>query len=157
MPSLTPCPLAPNHPLAAIAALAPNSELAGVWVRGICRLVGVRFFDKSRRCRSTLLLSADLGRLLRSCPSIVVRVGGQPLVMSADALIRVRALRIIAGVPYIPSAGALGALFPGARHTARVAEVPLCRWTAEEVLAACAGAGVPILRSTVVYRPIPDG
>ena len=73
------------------------------------------------------------------------------MAVPADDLIRMRVLRIVAGLPYLPTLEMVRALFPGALDGADSIAVPLRHRTAEEVLAACARARIPIARSRVIY------
>lgn len=83
-----------------------------------------------------------------------MRIGREIVVLSSDELIRVRALRVVAGVPYLPSLAVLGALFPDTLRVAGGVEIPLRESSAEEVLAACVRARLPILRTQVIYRRV---
>jgi hypothetical protein len=137
--------------LALASALAQPSAVSplGVWFRGARRsLALVATLD----CHAHLLLiDSDLGRLLRRCSAVLVRLGPDVAAVPADELIRVRALRIVAGLPYVPTIEALCALFPDSRDVPAGVEVPLRHRSAEEILAACATARTPILCSRVVY------
>ena len=158
--SLTPCPLHSSHRLAELAALGrgvASSALVGVWLRAGGRPVRLTTYHGHHRCR--FLFSRDLGWLLRHCASVAVRIGREIVMLSSDELIRVRALRVVAGIPYLPSLAALGALFPDMLRVAGGVEISLRQSSAEEVLAACARARLPILRTRVIYRrvrPVPS-
>jgi hypothetical protein len=149
--ALTPCPIPAEWLLADAVARAPHEAPLGIWLSARRPLTVVAMRGGRSRI---LLIDGDLGRLLRRCVSIVVRLGTEVATVSADALIRVRALRVVAGLPYLPTRDMLHALFSDALDAPSGVEVPLARRSAEEVLAACAAARTTVLFSRVVYGRI---
>jgi hypothetical protein len=145
----SPAPLPPATPLTAILALVPPATTTGVWLRGC---VGSRLLrlPGSRR----LLLSRDLGVLLRRCDRIAIRHGQQLEVLSASHLIRCRVLEIVLGTPFLPPPAQLRELFPALAEGSRGYEVPIGLGSAEEALAICAAARVPVRSSRVRYAPM---
>jgi hypothetical protein len=103
------------------------------------------------------VVDGDLGRLLRCCAAVIVRLGSEVVAVSPEELNRVRTLRVVAERPHLPTAGAIHALFSDARDVPAGLEVPLAWRSAEEVLAACAAIGVPVLSSRIVYGRIRIG
>jgi hypothetical protein len=162
MVPVVPFPLPAALPVAAVLTCAcaarvpalPADPPLGVWLRGSGRpaLLRVRW-NGSRRA---LILSPDLGGLLRRCVWIAVRVRepsrSAVTVARSEDLILTRALRVVTALPYLPTADILQSLFPDVCGGPAGIEIPLeCR-SPEEVLAACAAARVPILASRVVYQ-----
>jgi len=156
VPALTPCPIPAALPFLDAVTRAPWGASLGIWLSSRRPLSVVAISGGQQRI---LLIDGDLGRLLRRCTSILVRVGADAVVVSADELIRVRALRVVAGLPYVPTssrstspAHSVSHLLCSEAHAAPVGVyIPLGYRSAEEVLAAYAAARVPVLFSQVVY------
>jgi hypothetical protein len=143
----SPSPLRPETTLVAIARLAVAGRSIGVWIGG-CR--------RSRRLRvpgaGSLLLSTDLGRLLRLCDHVIVRDGRRPRLVAASALIQCRVLEVVLGTPFLPAADQLRRLFPSARRAGRGVSIPIGLGSAEEALALLAVERVPVVGSRIGYR-----
>ena len=103
----SPHPLHPLSSLASVLRQALPGERLGAWVRGI----GPRL-RRGRAGGAGLTLSGDLGALLRRCDRVAVRHGAEPVVLPADELIGLRVLEIVLGLPYLPAAERLQALYP---------------------------------------------
>lgn len=153
MAPLLPGPLPADFPLAAVGADARACAPLGVWLFGVRRAVSIVAVRVRRR--SPLLIDGDLGRLLLRCPAIAVRLGAAAAVVPAEELTRVRVLRIVPSRNDRLALAALHGLFPSATASARGVEIVLGQHSAEELLAACACARVPIVRSQVVYGALP--
>jgi hypothetical protein len=145
-----PLPLPDEFPLSRLTRLAPASELVGAWVRGNGRHLPLLLRSCNRQAQ--ILLSGDLGSLLRRCSLVAVRVGTQPQLLRAEELIRCRALRIVTGVPYLPSADQLKSLFPDVQLEPTGFSIPIGDRPPEEVLGLCLTRGIPVLESRISYR-----
>jgi hypothetical protein len=143
-----PLPLSPDFPLQSLVTLTPALAHLGAWVRGRTRDLPLSLTDY--RCQ--VLISGDLGVLLRRCQRVAVRQGTQPVVLEANRLIEWRALQVITGMPYLLPAELLREVFPGAQPRADGFEVPICDRAPEEVLADCLIHAIPVAKSQVVYR-----
>jgi hypothetical protein len=117
-----------------------------VWLRGSPVLVAVRAAGSRR-----LLLSGDLGALLRRCERVAVRRRGRIAVLSAAALIRCRVLEVVLGTPFLPPPSLLRELYPAVRADADVLTIPIGLGSPEEALALCAAARLPVRSSRVGY------
>jgi hypothetical protein len=101
-----------------------------------------------------LLLSRDLGVLLRRCDRIAIRHGRRIEILSASLLIRCRVLEIVLGTPFLPPPAQLRELFPALAEGSLGYEVPIGLGSAEEALAICAAARVPVRSTRVRYVPM---
>src|SRR5881396_1189414 len=110
MTPLLPGPLPADFPLAAIAADARTYAPLGIWVFGVQRTVPLVAVSAWRR--RPLLIDGDLGRLLRRCPAVAVRLGAAATVVPADELARARLLRIVTRGTDRLAVAALHGLFP---------------------------------------------
>ena len=146
-----PSRLPTSFPLRRALDLAHPGELLGAWVRmGRCHL-------HLRAGGRALLLSADLGHLLRRCGRIAVRHGGRPGVLEAERLIAWRTLQIVVGAPYLPDARELRAIYPGLRVAHGGLALPLGLDGAEPALAACAAVRLPVAATWIEYRDAGSG
>ncbi|HEX5005185.1 MAG TPA: hypothetical protein VFV65_07700 [Gemmatimonadales bacterium] len=143
----SPLPLHPSSSLASVVREAAPGERLGAWVRGI----GPRV-RRGRAAGAHLALSGDLGALLRRCDRVAVRHGAEPVVLSADELIGLRVLEIVLGLPYLPAAERLQALYPNLRNDGGVLAVPVGADLPEEVLGRCAQGRIPVAASRIRYR-----
>lgn len=126
-------------------AFAHPGEPLGAWVR-----MGRWPFHLRARGRA-LLVSTDLGFLLRRCCRVVVRDGHGAVALNAERLIAWRTLQIVVGAPYLPGVRELRAIYPGLRvDNGRIA-LPLGLDGAEPVLAVCAAARVPVAATWIEY------
>lgn len=132
-------------PLRRTLSLAHPGELLGAWVR-----VGQRPL-RLRAGGCALLVSGDLGFLLRRCMRVVVRAGARPAALESDRLIAWRTLQIVTGAPYLPQVQALRAIYPGLRVSGSRIALPLGLDGAEPALAACAAARVPVRATWIEY------
>ena len=145
----SPGPLPPTIPLIALAGLLPPATAAGVWLRGgagLCRL----WLAGARR----LLLSPDLGVLLRRCERIVIRHGGRLDLLSASQLVRCRVLEIVLGTPFLPAPAQLRAMYPALAEGARGYAIPIGLGSAEEALAICAAERMPVRATRIEYGTV---
>jgi hypothetical protein len=102
-----------------------------------------------------LLAATDLGYLLRRCGRVLLRVSGAPTVLPADQLIAWRTLQVVVGTPYLPHV--VGALPPGSSLQGTRLSVPIGLEGAEETLAACLAAQLPVTASWIEYRAAASG
>jgi hypothetical protein len=125
----SPAPLPPGTRLSAIIGLIPPDTPTGVWLRG-CAVPRPLHLPGQRR----LLLSRDLGALLRRCRQIVVRHGGRIDLLSASQLVRCRVLEVVLGTPFLPPPAQLRELFPALAEGSRGFAIPIGLGSAEEAL-----------------------
>ena len=142
----SPAPLPPGTPLRAVLALLPTGRTAGVWLRRCHRLGAVRTRGARR-----LLLSQDLGALLRRCELIAVRHGGRPELFSAARLARCRLLAIVLGTPFLPPPRQLRELYPAMAAEPVLYTIPLGLGSAEEALAICAAERLEVRSTRIAY------
>jgi hypothetical protein len=145
----SPARLRPGTALHAILPLAVPGTTLGVWVRGCGRPAAVR-------CRGPaglrfLLIADDLGYLLCRCGHVAVRDGERVAPVPAGVLLRWRVLEIVLAAPYLPAPDQLRVLFPAARVREGVLALPIGLGSAEEVLALCAAARVPVAATRIAY------
>ncbi len=76
-------------------------------------------------------------------------------VMEAERLIGWRALQIVLGTPYLPGLERLRQLYPEMRLSGGTLLLPLGLGSAEEVLAACAAARLPVAATRINYLADP--
>jgi hypothetical protein len=98
-----------------------------------------------------VLASSDLGFLLSRCARVAVRQEQQTRVLSSEAVLQWRALQVAAATPYLPGIERMRALFPRLHATSTGFLVGLQEISPEEVLARCAGEGVRVTGSRVIY------
>jgi hypothetical protein len=144
-----PLPLVNQCPLHELVRLVAGKTKVGVWLRGARRHVPIHLRWGSR-C-SSVLIGSDLGRLLQWCSWVAVRLHQEPVLLRAEELIRCRALRVVTGTPYLPSAERLAAILPGARPQLRGFSVPTHHHPPEEVLGICLTHGIPVAESRIEY------
>jgi hypothetical protein len=142
----SPFPLHPASSLGSVLRQAIPGERLGAWVRGI----GPRV-RRGRVRGAGLALSGDLGALLRRCERVAVRHGAEPVVLPADELIRLRVLEIVLGLPYLPAAERLQALYPALRCQCGVLTLAVGADPPEEVLGRCAQDRIPVAASRIRY------
>jgi hypothetical protein len=135
----------PSYPLRRALGLAHPGDPLGAWVRT------ARWPLHLRAGGRALLVSADMGYLLRRCARVLVRHAGMALVVDADQLIAWRTLQIVLGAPYLPRGNALRAIYPGLRITSGRISLPIGLDGAEAVLGACAAARVPVAATWIEY------
>jgi hypothetical protein len=154
-----PLPLTLDIPIQQLLALTDAIPAAGAWVREGPRELRVRLSGQRRRAR--ILISRDLGLLLRRCRNIVLRAGSEVVMLQAHTIIRWRALQVVTGTPCLPHPGLLKEMFPGVSYETQGFSVPVGDQTPEEVLSECLSHGVPVQASRIVYdsrpRPTPSG
>jgi hypothetical protein len=149
-----PLPLHPSVRLEQLVALGSGvSGLLGVWVRGVRRPLGLHAASRGRRCR--MLLSQDLGLLLRRCGYIGLREGHRPRIVSAEQLIHWRALQVITGCPHLHQGEPWHRIFPEAYPEPNGFRVPLESRPPEEVLADCLAHGIEVKGTDISYNPAP--
>ena len=141
-----PSPLLPAARLTTVLGFARPGEQLGVWARGGRRALRLRVN------RRALLISADLGVLLRQCNRIAIRCWGQAVVVEAEGLIAWRTLQIVTGTPYLPELDRLRFLVPDLKVSGTRLTLTLGLGGPEEVLAACVAARVSVVASWIEYR-----
>jgi hypothetical protein len=142
----SPAPLPPGTPLRAVLSLLLPGRTAGIWLRRCNRLAVVRARGARR-----LLLSEDLGALLRRCELIAVRHGGRADLFSAVRLSRCRLLEIFLGTPFLPPPRQLRELYPAMAAEPGLYTIPLGLGSAEEALAICAAEHLPVRSTRIEY------
>ncbi len=142
----SPLPLHSASSLASVVRQALPGERLGAWVRGIGPRVRGGIVRGVR-----LVLSGDLGALLCRCDRVAVRRGAEPVVLPADELIGLRVLEIVLGLPYLPAAERLEALYPGLRCDSGVLALPVGADAPEEVLGRFAQRRIPVAASRIRY------
>jgi hypothetical protein len=145
----SPARLRPATALRAILPLARPDIVLGVWLRGCARPAALR-------CRGTgglrhLLAADDLGYLIHRCGQVVVRDGERVAPVPAAVLLGWRVLEIVLATPYLPDPDQLRTLFPAARVRQGVVALPIGLGSAEEALAVCAAARVPVAATHIGY------
>lgn len=150
----SPARIVPGWPLRGLLTLAGPGVILGVWLRGCIRPLALR-------CRGPygtrhLLVSEDLGFLLRRCARVALRDGRLVRAVPAGALLGCRVLEIILATPYLPPPDQLRQLFPTARVREGVVALPLGLGSPEEALALCAAERVPVAATRIAYRTSVD-
>jgi hypothetical protein len=145
----SPARLRPAVPLHELIRLARPAAVLGVWLRTCVRPAAIR-------CRGPggprhLLAAEDLGYLLRRCREVAVRDGDRVARVPSGVLLGWRVLEIVLATPYLPSAEQLRAMFPACRLREGVIALPIGLGSAEEALAACATARLPVAATRIVY------
>jgi hypothetical protein len=141
-----PLPLPSELPLEWLLRQLSPGAVFGAWVGQASRALQIRCLAGSR-----ILVSADLGLLLRSCSRVACREGSEPVVLPAELLIQWRALQVVTATPYLPGLERLSAAFRGARFDSDGFLVPIPHRSPEEVLAECVAVGMQISGSRIVY------
>jgi hypothetical protein len=136
----------PSFPLRRALGLAHPGDPLGAWVR-----MG-RWPLHLRAGGCALLLSADLGYLLRRCTHVLVRDGEAAIALETDQLIAWRTLQIVVGAPYLPELRALRAMYPGLRVAAGRIGLPIGLDGAEPALAVCAASRLPVTATWIEYE-----
>ncbi len=144
-----PLPLADQCPLHELVHLVGQKTRAGVWLRGARRDLPLHLRWGSERVR--VLIGHDLGRLLRRCSWVAVRLHQVPVLLRVEELIRCRVLQVVTGTPYLPSAERLAAILPGAQLQLGGFSVLTHRHPPEEVLGICLTHGIPVAESRIDY------
>ena len=149
MLSGTPLPLPSECPLGLLLPLIHGRKEVGVWVRGSRRQLRLHIYSAGQV--SPILISRDVGYLLRRCSSVAVRVGKQAVVLSSEELIRARVLQVVTGTPYLPSAERLRSMFPGIELGSAGFSISIQHQLPEEVLSLCLTHGIPVAKSRIDY------
>jgi len=145
----SPARLRPGTALHAVIPLARPGVVLGLWLRGCARAAALR--GRGPGGLRHLLVSDDLGYLLRRCGHVVVRDGERVLPVPAPVLLGWRVLEIVLAAPYLPAPDQLRALFPAARVREGVLSLPIGLGSAEEALAVCAAERVPVAATRIAY------
>ena len=146
----SPARILPSWPLRSLITLAPPHAALGVWLRGCTRVQAVR--SRGPDGPRQLVVSEDLGYLLRRCSLIAFRDADSVTAAPAGELVRYRVLEIVLAVPYLPPVHQLHELFPDARVRHGVVALPIGLGSPEEVLALCAAEGLPVAATRIAYR-----
>jgi hypothetical protein len=101
-----------------------------------------------------VLVSDDLGYLLRRCGRIALRDGAAAKALPAEVLVSCRVLEIVLATPYLPPPHQLHRLFPAARVREGVVALPLGLGSPEEALALCASERLPVSATRITYRGV---
>jgi hypothetical protein len=144
-----PLPLADDLPLNQLAIITQDLRHFGAWVRGRPREQRLYLRAPGRCCR--VLISGDLGVLLRSCRHVAVREGTRALILEAEMLIQWRALQVVTATPYLPGIEQMKAQFPGLQLTPNGLSMPIRGCSPESVLAECLAHGIQVAGSSIVY------
>jgi hypothetical protein len=156
-----PLPLLPQDLLLPLIGLVrpfsspPVGSQLGVWLRNVTGSIPVCVSAQGGSCR--VLLSGDLGLLLKRCNYVAVRVAHEARVLPADALIQWRALQVVTSTPCLPSADCLKKIFPHAVFDAGGFRIPLRGVVPEAVLAACVMHSIGVTETRIVYAAPPPG
>jgi hypothetical protein len=145
-----PLPLSPDFPLRRLLQFIHDKQQVGAWVAHS----GSRHrltISADGRC-AAVTVGEDLGELLGCCSHLVLRGGADALVIAAEAVIRWRALQVVTGTPYLPSAERLRQIFPEAELDATGFRISTRCSSPEELLANCLERGVQVKESRIVYR-----
>jgi hypothetical protein len=149
-----PLPLPHEFPLCQLLSLSQSRTGLGAWVRGCARSLHL-YPTGVGRC-SPVLISGDLGSLLRCCSQVAIREGSQPLVLESELLIQWRALQVVTGTPHLPCQERLKEIFPDADLESTGIHVLTQHRSPEEVLADCVRHGIPVAASRIIYRAPPE-
>ena len=144
----SPARIPPSWPLRCLVPLADADGPLGVWLRGCTKPQAIQFRGRH------LLVSDDLGYLLRRCGRIALRDGGGVRAVPAGVLVGCRVLEIVLATPYLPPPHQLRRLFPAARVREGVVALPLGLGSAEEALALCASEQVPVSATRITYHGV---
>lgn len=144
-----PLPLLDDLPLAQLVTLTENLTRLGAWVRGREREQRLYLRAPDHSCQ--VLISEDLGALLRSCRHLAVREGNRPVVLRAQTVIQWRALQVVTSTPYLPGLERLKAQLPALQLTPDGLRVPIRSCSPESVLADCLAHGIQVIGSRIVY------
>jgi hypothetical protein len=150
-----PLPLPPDIPLHQLLPHASQPGTLGAWVRGSVRTL--HLYEAGIGATHRLLIDPDLGHLLSLCTRIALRVGTQPIVLGAEAIIRWRTLQVVTSSPYLPGLLLLHEIFPGARLNRSGFQVAVSSETPEHVLAECLSHGIAVRESRIIYDDPPAG
>ena len=146
----SPARLRPAAPLRSLLPLARAGSVLGIWLRGCGRPAAIRCHGPEGNRH--LLAAEDLGFLLHRCSEVAVQDGGRVAPVPAGVLIGWRVLEIVLATPYLPSPHQLRALFPTARIREGMVALPIGLGSAEEALAVCAAAHLPVAATRIAYR-----
>ena len=145
-----PLPLRPDLPLRQLRSVLSSERNVGAWFSGSARWL--RLYARSPGWCSDVLISADLGFLLRRCNRVVVRQGLCAVLLECELLIQWRALRVVTAAPYLPCPERLQELFPGCEIHDTGFHVPTRNCPPEAVLAECLSEGIPVAETRIIYR-----
>jgi hypothetical protein len=145
-----PLPLSLDISIQQLLALTHARPGIGVWVRDGPRELRLRLAGNGQR--SSILISRDLGMLLRRCRKIALREGSNARVLEAVVVIRWRTLQVITGTPCLPPPEMLREIYPDAYVCADGFQVPVHSRPPEEVLGECVSHGIPVAESRIVYE-----
>lgn len=146
-----PLPLPPAFPVWQLLLLLQSQAGTGAWFRGSSRCL--RLYSRSTGCRADVLVSGDLGLLLRHCGRILVRDDGKAVLLESELLIQWRALQVVTATPYLPCRHHLQQLFPQAEIDDGGFHVPTRSCSPEAVLADCLIHGIPVVETRIIYDP----
>ncbi len=145
----SPARLRPRTTLRDLLALARPGAVLGAWLRGCPNPVPIRAAGPAGTLQ--VLAADDLGLLVAGCSQVVVRDGERLVRVASGILIGWRVLEVVLAAPYLPTPGQLRDLLPGARVRQNELALPIGLGSAEEALAACAAARLPVAASRIGY------
>jgi hypothetical protein len=141
-----PLPLSSDLPLQWLLRQVRPRAVLGAWVRQSTNKLQIHC-----RTASRILVSADLGLLLRRCSRVAIREGTQPVVLQAELLIQWRVLQVVTATPYLPGLERLSDIFRTAHLDPTGFQIPIPTRTPEEVLGECLAYGIPVAGTRIVY------
>jgi hypothetical protein len=100
-----------------------------------------------------MLLSGDLGLLLRRCRHVAVRQGGQVRLLAAEMLLRQRTLEVVMPAGCLPIPERLHQIFPSAVPDSTGFRIPVGSVPPETVLADCLTHGLSVTETRITYSP----
>ena len=145
----SPARVRPAVSLQSLIPLARPGSVLGVWLRGCQRPAAVRCLAPGGARH--LLVAQDLGYLLCRCARVVVRDGERLTPVPSGVLVGWRVLEVVLATPYLPRPDQLRELFPAARVHQGLLTLPLGLGSAEEALAVCAAARLPVAATRIGY------
>jgi hypothetical protein len=145
----SPARVRPAVSLQSLIPLARPGSVLGVWLRGCLRPAALRCLGLGGARH--LLVAQDLGYLLCRCARVVVRDGERLTPVPSAVLVGWRVLEVVLATPYLPRPDQLRELFPAARVHEGLLTLPLGLGSAEEALAVCAAARLPVAATRIAY------
>jgi hypothetical protein len=148
-----PLPLGPEYPLAQLIGLLDSRAAQaplGVWV-DFDAMIPLYVTAGGRSCQ--MLLSGDLGLLLRRCHHVAVRQEGQVRVLAVKMLLPWRTLEVVMPAGSMPPRERLQQIFPRAVMEPTGFRVPVVSMPPETVLAECLTHGLSVTESRITYEP----
>jgi hypothetical protein len=124
-------PLDPAVPLVQVLEHLGQGDRLGAWLRGCRRFI---LHESTAGCRR-LILSPDLGFLLRHCDRVALKGDTELVVLETEKIIQWRALQVVTSSPYLQLL------------------LPLSGSTPEEILGQLLARGIQVAESSITYLP----